>query len=58
VAIEHNLYKNIRDIYMYTDFEMLKVKVPNNFFGMEGFSACSDRRYNPAVFPNLNPDLL
>jgi hypothetical protein len=45
VAIEHNLYKNIGDIYVCTDFEMLKVKVPDIFFGTEGFSARRDRRY-------------
>jgi hypothetical protein len=38
VAIEHDLYKNIRDVDVCTEFEMLKVKVPINFLGTVGFS--------------------
>jgi hypothetical protein len=45
VVIKHDLYKNIGDIYVYIDFEMLKVKVPIIFFGTEGFSARRDGRY-------------
>ena len=43
--MEHDLYKNIEDIYMCTDFKILKVKVPIIFFGTEGFSARRDRTY-------------
>jgi len=31
---------------MCIDFKMLKVKVPINFSGTQGFPACRDRRYN------------
>jgi hypothetical protein len=33
VAIEYNLEENIGDIKMYTDFKILKVKVPIIFSG-------------------------
>ena len=33
VATEHDLYENIGDIDVYTEFEMLKVKVPIIFSG-------------------------
>jgi len=45
VVREHDLYKNIGDIYMCADFERVKVKVPIIFFGTEGFSARRDGRY-------------
>jgi len=45
VAIEHDLYKNIGDIYVCTDFEMLEVEVPTIFFGTQGFSARRNGRY-------------
>jgi len=32
----------IGDIKVYTDFEMLQVEVPNNFFGTPDFSARRD----------------
>ena len=38
MATEHNLYKNMGDIDVCTEFEMLKVKVPISFLGMVGFS--------------------
>jgi hypothetical protein len=38
VATEHDLHKNMGDIDVYTEFEMLKVKVPIIFLGTVGFS--------------------
>jgi hypothetical protein len=38
VATEHDIYKNMGDIYVCTDFKMLKVKVPIIFLGTVGFS--------------------
>jgi hypothetical protein len=38
VAIAHNLYRNIVNIDVYTEFELLEVKVPIIFLGMVGFS--------------------
>jgi len=38
VAIAHNLYRNIVNIDVYTEFELLEVKVPIIFLGMAGFS--------------------
>jgi hypothetical protein len=37
VTIEYNFYKNIKDINIYAEFEMLKVKVPIIFFGTMGW---------------------
>jgi len=37
VAMERNLYKEVRDIDVYIEFEMLKVKVPIKFLGTVGF---------------------
>ena len=37
MAIEHNLYKTIRNIYVYIEFELLKVKVLSVFLGTVGF---------------------
>jgi hypothetical protein len=34
----HDLYKNIGDIYVCIDFEILKVKVPIIFLSTVGFS--------------------
>jgi hypothetical protein len=45
VATEYNLLKIIGDIEVCTDLKMPKVKVPNIFFGTQGFSAHRDRRY-------------
>jgi len=42
--MEHDLCKNIRDIYVCTDFEILKVKVPIIFLGTVGFSLRRDGR--------------
>jgi hypothetical protein len=42
--MEHDLYKNIGDIYVCTDFEILKVKVPIIFLGTVGFSLRRDGR--------------
>jgi hypothetical protein len=44
VAMEHNLYINIGDIDVCTEFEMLKVEVPTIFFGIVGFSPRRDGR--------------
>jgi hypothetical protein len=43
--MEHDLYKNIENIYVCIDFEMLKVKVPIIFFGTQGFPARRDGHY-------------
>ena len=43
MATKHNLLKIIGDIEVYTDFKMLKVKVPIIFFGTPVFSARMDR---------------
>jgi hypothetical protein len=45
VAIERDLYNNIRDIDVCTAFEMLKVKVLIIFLGTKGFSPRRDKRY-------------
>lgn len=45
MATEHNLYKNIGDIDVCTEFEMLKVKVPITFLGTVGFSPLREGRY-------------
>jgi hypothetical protein len=45
LAIEYDLYKEIRDIDMCIDFEMLKVKVPIRFLGTMGFSPHREGRY-------------
>jgi hypothetical protein len=42
--MEHDLYKNIGDIYVCTDFKILKVKVPIIFLGPVGFSLRRDGR--------------
>jgi hypothetical protein len=36
--MEHDLYENMRDIDVCTEFKMLKVKVPIIFLGTVGFS--------------------
>jgi hypothetical protein len=38
VNTEHDLYKTIRNIKVCTDFRVLEVKVPINFFRHVGFS--------------------
>ena len=43
--MEHVLYKNIRDINMCKDFEILKVKVPIIFLGTAGFLLRREGRY-------------
>ncbi len=45
MATEHNLYENIGDIDVCTEFEMLKVKVPIIFLGTAGFSPLREGRY-------------
>jgi hypothetical protein len=42
--MEYNLLKIIGDIKVYTDFKILKVKVPIIFFRMQGFLARRDGR--------------
>ena len=44
MATEHDLYKNIVDIDVCIEFEMLKVKVPIIFLGTVGFSLPRDGR--------------
>lgn len=44
MATKHDLYKNIRDFNVCIEFEILKVKVPINFFATVGFSARKERR--------------
>jgi hypothetical protein len=39
VATEYNLLKNIGDVEVYTDYKILKVKVPIIFSRHVGFSA-------------------
>jgi hypothetical protein len=39
VAIEHDLYENIGNINVCTNFEMFNVKVLIIFFGKQAFSA-------------------
>ena len=43
--MEHDLYNNVEDIDVCTEFKMLKVKVPVIFLGTEGFSPRRDGRY-------------
>ena len=45
VAIAHNLYRNIVNIDVYTEFELLEVKVPIIFLSMAGFSPPREGRY-------------
>src|SRR5436309_765006 len=42
VAIAHDLYRNIVNIDVYTEFELLEVKVPIIFLGTAGFSPRRD----------------
>ena len=44
VAIEYELYCNVKDIDKCVEFEMPEVKVPNIFFGTVGFSTLRDGR--------------
>jgi hypothetical protein len=44
--MEPDLYKDIRDIDVCKELEMLKVKVPINFLGTMGFSARREGRYS------------
>ena len=44
--MEHDLYKNIGDIYVCTDYEILKVEVPIIFLGIVSFSLHRDGRYS------------
>jgi hypothetical protein len=46
VATEHDLFKNMGDVDVYTEFEMLKVKVPIIFHGTVGFSLPREGRYS------------
>jgi hypothetical protein len=43
-ATDYDLYRKIRDINIYREFEMLKSKVLIIFLGMVGFSLPGDRR--------------
>jgi hypothetical protein len=45
LAIEPNLYKEMRDIDKCKDLEMLKVKVPIRFLGTMGFWLRREGRY-------------
>jgi hypothetical protein len=42
VVTEHDIYKSIGIINMYTESELLKVKVPMVFLGTVGFSLRRD----------------
>jgi hypothetical protein len=55
VVREHDLCKNLRDIYVCADFERLKVKVPIISFGAEGFSAHRDGRYSSYLIHSHSP---
>ena len=46
VAIEHDLYTNIKVIDVCTEFDIFEVKVPIIFFGTPVFSARRDGRYD------------
>jgi hypothetical protein len=43
--MKRDVYKEIRDIDLCIDFEVLKVKVPFRFLGTVGFSLRRDVRY-------------
>ena len=45
MAIEHDLYKNMGDIDVCTEFDMFEVKVPIIFLGTVGFSLRREGRY-------------
>ncbi len=45
VATEHNLYKYIGDINIYTEFKILKVRVPIIFLNTVGFSPLREGYY-------------
>jgi len=45
VATEYNLYNIIKNIDIYIEFKILKVKVPINFLGTVGFSLYRDAPY-------------
>lgn len=45
MATGHDLYKNIGDIGVCTEFKMLKVKVPVIFLGTVDFSLPREGRY-------------
>ena len=49
LATEHNIFKNIRNIDIYIDFEMIKVKVPIKFLGTADFFATRDGRYSLSI---------
>lgn len=53
LAIDHDLYKKNRDIDVYTEFEMLKVKVLIIFLVTVGFSLPRDGRYLETLSPNI-----
>jgi hypothetical protein len=42
--MEGNFQNSLKDIKIYIDFEILKVKVPMIFYGTHGFPARRDRR--------------
>jgi hypothetical protein len=44
VAIVYNLYRTMGDLNVCVEFELLKVKVPIVFLGIEGFSPRRDGR--------------
>jgi len=44
-----DLYKNIGDVNVCTEFKLLKVKVPMIFLGTVGFSPRRDGRYAPKL---------
>jgi hypothetical protein len=44
MVTEYNLLKIIKDIEVCIDFKILKVKVPINFSGTQGFPARRDGR--------------
>jgi hypothetical protein len=45
MTTENNIYIIMRHVIMYTEFGILKVKVPMIFLGTEGFSLRRDGRY-------------
>ena len=45
MAIKYDLYETIKNINIYAESELLKVKVPIVFLGTVGFSLRRDGRY-------------
>ena len=44
LAVKHDVYTNLEDINVCTEFELFEVKVPIIFLGTVGFSARRDGR--------------